>query len=85
MVKKLPTSARDAGSIPGPRKIPQATEWLGQCSTTIEPVLQSPGAQLLTPMHPRVHVPQEQKPLNKKPVHCNEESPQLATTREKPS
>ena len=39
VVKNLPASAGVTGSIPGPGKIPHASEQLSPCATTIEPVL----------------------------------------------
>ena len=39
VVKNLPANAGDTGSIPGPGKIPHASEQLSPFATTIEPVL----------------------------------------------
>ena len=39
VVKNLPARAGDRSSIPGPGKIPHATEQLSSCTTTAEPGL----------------------------------------------
>ena len=45
MLKHLSANVGDTGSNPGPfREIPHTTGELSPCATTIEPVLQSPGA-----------------------------------------
>ena len=51
------------GFDPWSEKIPHATEQLSPCVTTIEAVLQSPEAQLLSSLSPRVCTPQKEKPL----------------------
>ena len=47
-VKDLPASAGD-GFNPWSEKIPHALEQLSSCATTVEPVLQSPRTELLSP------------------------------------
>ena len=49
MVKNLPANARGCGFDPWSRKIPHAMEQLSQCTTTIQPVLQSLGAAIAEP------------------------------------
>ena len=44
-------------------KIPHALEQLSPCSTTTEPVLQSPGATVLKPKSPRSLAPQQEQSL----------------------
>ena len=56
VVKNPPANAGDMGWIPGSREIPQATEQLSPCTTTTEPVFQSPGistTEALEPSAPR--------------------------------
>ena len=75
---------------PWPRKIPHAMEQLSPCTTTIEPVLWSPGAT--TTEHkccdhwspcPTAHTLQQEKPPQwEKPVQLNEEQPVLTATRQ---
>ena len=63
MVKNLPASAGDMGSIPDPGRshIPQSNvarvpQLLSLCSRAQEP-------QLLKPVYPRARVPQQEKTL----------------------
>ena len=64
MVKNLPASAGDMVN-PWSRKIPRAVEQPSLCTTTTEPVLQSPGAhvpQLPKPQCLTARAPQQRKP-----------------------
>lgn len=63
MLKHLSANVGDTGSNPGPfREIPHTTGELSPCATTIEPVLQSPGAAVAEARTPRVCFPQEKPP-----------------------
>ena len=67
MVKNPPSSAGDAGSIPGPgTKIPHAAGQLGPRATTTEPTRPGACAQQLERENPRVTT-------REKPACCNEE------------
>ena len=50
VVRNLPTSAADTGSIPGLGQSHNATEQLSPCATTTEPLLWSPRAAATQPM-----------------------------------
>ena len=70
-IKNLPTNAGDMGSIPGPARFHML--W------NSKPLWHNYGAHALEPMlcNKRSH-------CSEKPMHCNEEQPLLAATREKP-
>ena len=83
MVKNLPSSARDTGSIPGwGSKIPHATGQLSPCITTTEPLrsgarvpqLESPCTTTTEPAHSGAYAPQRERS-----PYCNKRShmPQL--------
>ena len=60
---------------PRSRKIPQATESLSLCTTTVEPMLQSPRITTAEPTHCSYWSPCTLELMlhNKKPVYCNED------------
>ena len=77
MVKNPPSSAGDAGSIPGQgTKIPHAVGPLSPCTTTIE----------LVRLNERAHVQQTAEPMRSGALVPQLERENLhATTREKPA
>ena len=49
--KNLPANAGNTGSIPGLEKSQRAMGQLSPCATTTEPILESPQAATMKPMH----------------------------------
>ena len=71
MVSNSPANAGDMGLIPDLRRphmswsnLSLALQLLSLCSRAQEP-------QLLKPIRPRAHAPQQEMPLNEKPVNHN--------------
>ena len=81
MVKNLPANAGDTGSIPDQGRSHLLRNKLSLCTTTVEPVLWSPGAATSEPMCSVGPV------LCSKRSHCSETPGEslLAATREKPT
>ena len=72
VVKNPPANAGDMRWIPGSREIPHATEQLSPCTTTIEPVLQSPGIAATEALEPVLC--DKRRYRNKKPASPLERS-----------
>ena len=84
VVKNPPANAGDMGWIPGSREIPQATEQLSPCTTTTEPVLQSPCITVTEACEPRAQATREAT-IMRTPDTATGEQPPFAATREKPT
>ena len=62
-------NTEEMGSIPGSEGFPCAA--LSLCSKSQEPQHWAHMMQLPKPMCPRAHAPQQEKPLQWEPPHCN--------------
>ena len=79
-----PANTGDVSSIPGPGRFPHALEQLSLFATTIEPVLQSPGAKTTDPLCPRACAPTREATAVSSLHTATREWLSQATTREKP-
>ena len=75
VVGSLPANAGDTDSV---SKISHAMGQLSQCTTSIEPIFQSPHATNAEALEPVFH--KKRSKLNEKPMQCNQ--PLLTKTRE---